>query len=231
MQVLASAAVAMVVGLALGGLAPRSEIRSLKSQVEDLQDKDCGTRGVGREIASAFQGEPWKAALDEDEAAALDRARDGQNKAEEPEEEKDGLNFEWKIGDDGEVDPEDLEQGLQMAKDAMAMREAQARAALDEQVQPSDEQWDDIDAALDTMNDDLNALARGFVDSIADGQEPSRREAMMFASDTLDVLLDADDQIWNTLDADQRAAVEDEAIDPMAHIDPALIDIFMELDQ
>ena len=45
------------------------------------------------------------------------------------------------------------------------------------------------------------------------------------------MLLEADDRIYGALDDDQRASVEDEAIDPMAHIDPGLLDIFMELDQ
>ena len=104
-------------------------------------------------------------------------------------------------------------------------------AALDEQADLSDEQWDEIDDALDVMNDELRGLAEEFAGSIQDGQEPSRREAMLYAADTLDVLLSADDAIYGSLSDEQRANVEDEAIDPMAHIDPGLLDVFMELDR
>ena len=54
---------------------------------------------------------------------------------------------------------------------------------------------------------------------------------MVFASDTLDVLLRADEAIWGSLSEDQRAAADEEAIDPMSHIDPELLDIFMELER
>jgi hypothetical protein len=228
---LAGAAVALVIGLALGGLGPRAEIRGLKKQLAGTQE--CETRGVGRELASAFSGKPWEAALDKDEVAALDRVRadDHADDGDEDDPEEGGMTVEWTIGDDGEFDPEDLEQGMQMAKDAMSLRQAQARAALDEQAQPSDEQWDAIDDAMNNMNADLNDLAQEFVDTLVDGEEPSRRDAMIFAADTLDVILEADDSIFGALDSDQRSAVEDEAIDPLAHIDPELLNIFLELDR
>lgn len=227
LRVLVVGAVALVVGLGLGGLAPRAELRSLRDQVEKLEEQGgkCEGRGIGRELASAFQGRPMEAALEEDEVEAIERARDHEA---EPE---DGVHVKFDVGDGEEVTPEDVEQGLKMAKDAMALRRTQARAALGEQVDPSDAQWDTIDAAVDKMNADLDALARGFVSTLTEGQEPSRRDAMIFAADTLDVLLEADDAIWGSLSEDQRAAAEDEAIDPMAYIDPELLDVFLELDR
>ena len=233
-RAMVAGAVGLVVGLALGGLSPRAELRALQDQVSALEEqKDCeGGRGIGREIASAFRGRPIEAALEEDEVAAIDRARE-QEEVDEPEEEDDdGVNFEFTIGEDGEEPtPENMEEGLQMAKDAMAMRQAQAEAALQDQIEPTEEQWEVIDGAIDQMNDDLKALADGFVGTIQDGQEPSRREAMIFAADTLDVLLSADDTIYGSLTDDQRANVDEEAIDPMSHIDPELLDVFMELER
>lgn len=228
-RALVAGAVGLVVGLALGGLAPRAEIRSLNDKVEALEDgSNCKSRGVGRELASAFQGRPMRAALDADEADAIDRAQEDEADVEEGGE--DGVRFEFNVGE-GEEQSQDPEQAIQLAKDAMELRRSQARAALDEQVRPSDEQWDAIDAAVEKMNGDLRSLAGEFTSTLQDGQEPTRREAMIFASDTLDVLLDADDAIWDTLSDDQRAAVEDEAIDPLAHVDPALLDLFLELDR
>ena len=62
-RVIVAGALSLVLGLALGGLAPRAENRSLRMQVDELKDRECSGNDVGREIAAAFQGEPWKAAL------------------------------------------------------------------------------------------------------------------------------------------------------------------------
>ena len=229
-RVIVAGAVSLVLGLALGGLAPRAENRSLRMQVDELQDRECGGNGVGREIAAAVQGEPWKAALEDDAVEAIDRGREAEAEEEE-EEEEEGVRFEFDVGDGDELEPETVEEGIQMAKDAMSLRQTQARAALDEQAAPSDGQWDAIDAAIDDMNADLAAISQDFVDQVGDGGEPSRREALLFASETLDVILDADDRIYGALDADQRAGVDEEAIDPLSHIDPGLLDVFLELEQ
>ena len=50
-------------------------------------------------------------------------------------------------------------------------------------------------------------------------------------NNTLDVILEADDRIYGALDEDQRAAVDEQAIDPLSHLDESLLDIFMELDR
>ncbi len=230
-RILAVGGVCLVVGLALGGLAPRAQIRTLEAQVASVEATDCKGRGVGRELASALGGQPWKAALGEDEADALDRTYE--KPAAEPEPEDNGvINIEIGGQDEGEdLEPEDLDEALTLARDAIALRKAQARASLEDGARPSEQQWASIDDAINNMNDDLTALAEGFVADIGEGQEPSRREAMIFAADTLDVILEADDAIYGTLDADQRASVDEQAIDPLSHLDEGLMDIFMELDR
>lgn len=118
-----------------------------------------------------------------------------------------------------------------MMRDAMSLRQTQARAALDEEASPSDEQWDAIDGAIQDMNVNLQALAGELVDTLGSGEEPSRREAMLFAADTLDVMLEADDRLYESLTAEQRESMDEDVLDPFAHIDPGVIDIFMELDR
>src|SRR5688572_1367528 len=58
---LLGAAVALVIGLAVGGLGPRSEARGLREQLAVARDREC-EREVGREIATVFQGRPWEPA-------------------------------------------------------------------------------------------------------------------------------------------------------------------------
>ena len=233
-RILAVGAVCLIIGLALGGLAPRAQLRALENEVDDLQQADCKSSGVGRQLATALGGQPWKAALAEGEAKALKRPKPASTTESKPSE-NGVINIEIGGDNNGEdaefTGPEDMEQALTLAKDAISLRRAQALAALEDGARPSDDQWKSIDGAINDMNDDLTALVEGFVADIGEGQEPDRREAMIFAADTLDVLLEADDRIYGALDEDQREAVDEQAIDPLSHLDEGLIDLFMELDR
>ena len=63
-RLLVAGTVGLVVGLALAGLAPRSELRSLQAEVDELsKEQKCSNSGIGRDIASAFRGRPMEAAL------------------------------------------------------------------------------------------------------------------------------------------------------------------------
>jgi hypothetical protein len=217
---------ASVLGLVLGGLGPRSEVRALKAQLEEVET--CETSGIGRQLASAFQGRPWQG-RGEDTEVRVERAPEVQPVAEGREATPQiQLDFG---GEDGGPQPEDMEQGMEMMRDAMSLRQTQARAALDEEASPSDEQWDAIDGAIQDMNADLQDLAGELVDTLGSGQEPTRREAMLFAADTLDVMLEADERLYESLTPDQRENMAEDVIDPFAHIDPGVVDIFMELDR
>lgn len=223
------AAVALVVGLALGGLAPRSENRALRGQVDELQDRKCdsGSR-VGREIANVFQGRPWAEDLPEPEAPVPADEDEDDNVVVEQDE--DGLTIE--IGGDGDEDiPENLEESLEMVQDAMEIRRAQARQALVE-ADVDDGQLEQIDTIVDDMNGDLAALADDFVTSFQESEgEPDRRDTMLFARDTLDVLLEAEDALYGSLDSDQQEALDEAALDPFSYIDGTVVETFMELDQ
>jgi hypothetical protein len=52
---------------------------------------------------------------------------------------------------------------------------------------------------------------------------------MEFGADALDVLLSAEDAMRNTLTPAQRAAMDEEALDPLSWIDPSLLDVLAGL--
>ena len=117
-----------------------------------------------------------------------------------------------------------------MAREAMELRRTQARAALAE-AGVSDEQLSSIDEAMDRMNQDLSALTETFVATVQEGGEPDRREMMMFAADTLDVLLEGEDALYGVLDEEQRADIDDAALDPFSYIDGGVVDALMQLER
>lgn len=232
---LMAAAVALVVGLAIGGLGPRSQVRGLQEQLTAAQEKVCD-RAVGREIANVFRGRPWEG----DAAPPSAEAEDGAPAPDRPPRMKRQQGLQVRVDDDGATVDDggdaivagDPEEQVAWAKEAMELRRAQALAALREQAGASDEQMTQVDTIVDRMNDDLSALAEDLVATVQEsGGEPSRREMMLFASETLDVLLESEDALFGALTPEQREAVEDEALDPMSFIDGRVVDVLMELDR
>lgn len=225
-RILAAGVVALVVGLGLGGIGPRGEIRTLKKQLEALEDRSCEGGGLGQQFAEAFSRRPWERGPDAEPQAA---PREPGEPAEPVAVADPEGSFRLEIdGEEQVIDPENSEQTLSLARDAMAMRQRQALAALEEGARPDEAQLEHIETAIADMNAELRYLTEGFVQQVRDG-EPSRRDAMVFAADTLDVIIEADDRLFEALDEDQRAAVDAEALDPMSYVDPGLVDLFAEL--
>lgn len=221
------AAFMFVVGLVLGGVKPRAEVAELREKIEDLEDNDCGP-GLRSELAQLLSAganrrpPPADPALkygDPEEIAAKNPEVAEAVAEEQAAREQAGAEMSAaakQVASDAE--------GLQAARTALELRRAQARQALVEGAEPSDAQLETIDAAVETMNASLSVLADELVATLESGEEPSRRDAMAFAADALDTLINAEDQIYDALSPEQREAVEEGAIDPFSYVDPALID-------
>ncbi|MEQ1500800.1 MAG: hypothetical protein ABMB14_01150 [Myxococcota bacterium] len=220
------AAVMVVVGLVIGGIGPRSEVRSLRARLDELEHRPCQNT-TGRDLAGLFRGRPWdggaapEAAPDEPTDAPPDAPvvvvptdPDGARPGDAP------------PGEAAGPSPDELDA----IRDAMELRRTQALAALREQAGASDEQMAQVDEVVQGMNDDLRALAEEFVATTREG-EPSRRDLMTFASDTLDVLIGTEDALYGALPEDQREGLTDEALDPTAYVDGSIVDLFAELDR
>ncbi|MBW1877362.1 MAG: hypothetical protein JRJ84_03275 [Deltaproteobacteria bacterium] len=212
-----AAAVALVVGIVLGGLFPRAEVRELRLQMADWEQQECRTP-VGRELATLLTRPP----LPQPEPAPVPEGW------EEPERDDPTLAPEETDLPEPDLDPE---EGIEVMKEALALRRVQARAALLEDADPDDEQLDAFDDAVADMNVALREIAEDVVDRVNEFGEPTRREMMIFAADTLDVLIEAEERMVSTLDEDQMGQVEDASVDPFSYVDPELLDLFAELDQ
>lgn len=226
------AAVALVVGLVIGGIAPRAELRRVQAELEEARSKQG--RGVGSDLARMFgrgglraaaRGEEAPIVVDPGTAAPPARDDDAADAPPPPGERRRARLEARREGEDGEP------QDLGAVREALELRRTQARAALVEDAGADDAQLAEIDAAVAAMNKDLLALGNEFVERYGDGSEPTRHDAMSFAADALDVMLEADEAISGALDPEQLEAVEDEAVDPFSYIDPALIDLLEQVDR
>jgi hypothetical protein len=221
-------AIGLALGGVLGGLPARSQLRQLQEEVDTLRKT---TRpAVGRELGQILRGglvnspgqtpvpdappPPTAEPVQPVEPPAQDAPVAGTNGA-----------------DGGSKFPKDLPKELDTAKAALEMRAAQARAALLEDADPTPQQLEQIDASLASMNEDLRRIAEDVAAELASGVEPDRRQMMMIAADTLDVMVDAETRLSDALTPEQIDGLEDDSLNPFSYVDPTVLQAFDGLGQ
>ena len=221
-----------------GGIPLRASLADVRAELDAAQTQTCANSNVGQEIASVLQGRPWEAGIDvpspfelDDDTVIVVNSADGDVQDIAPgDEPEDGVNWEFKFDNNNENEPENIEEAMEMAREAMEMRSAQAWAALDEQAELTDEQSEAFEKAVDQLNAELMSAATELVDTVQSGEEPTRREGLVFADNLLGAIIEADDTIYNTLTEAQRSGVDGEVLDPLAYVDASIVDKLMELD-
>ena len=221
----------MVIGAVVGALWPQGQVRALEAEVASLQSKECVKEGgAGRELARILHGgNPLGEAQREPSSPPPVVLEDETVDLEEPAEEAELVEPL-----DGDRAPRsglfdaDSEEMAVMAE-AMEMRRRSARQALLDQAGAEEDQLMAIDGAVDAMNADLKSLATEFMNTVADGERPSRRDLMSFSADALDVFITAEDAFTENLDLEQIEAAAAEATDPMQYIDPEILRLVEEL--
>ncbi|MEN0062890.1 MAG: hypothetical protein AAGA48_12120 [Myxococcota bacterium] len=231
------AAIALLVGIGIGRFSPQSELRRTKQALAVAEARRCDDAGaVGRQIAEALGGRPV-VDLPEDRGprqadVPLASPKPSEEPAVEPNAivagEGDGSDFELDFNGFDDLSPEEQSDRLGAIRDAVAMRKAQARQAFIEQVDPTDAQLTVLEDVVAEMNDALVDEAATFMDTVREG-DPTRREGLEFARNTIDVLLDAEDGLRDSLTDDQLDQADPEALDPLGFIDPTLVETLVEL--
>ncbi len=242
MKHVAIAAIALVLGLILGGLGPRADMRKLEKKYAAMDDGPCKST-LGSDLATLMGG-GFAKDLPDRRPGRNDRPprnphgdRDPAVIAAEDPEAVELLNsMDAENARDAEELSEDLADGidadqLKLARTALELRRAQARASLIEEAEPGETQLENIDNAVQGMNDTLHGLASELTEMINAGETPTRRDAMEFAAEALDAMLVAEDSMRGALDADQLDLLEDGALDPFSYVDPSLVDVLEKLGQ
>lgn len=106
---------------------------------------------------------------------------------------------------------------------ALSARRAQALAALEEQADLSDAQVAQVNALMDDMNQKLKGRLDAFVADASEAGAVDRRDMMVFASDALDIVIEADSQLQGLIPADIYDDIDPQATDPLSYLTgPAL---------
>lgn len=223
-------ALLFVVGFAVGGVGPRSQVRDLQAQRYELEKHLAGKRGgeaITEIIArSATEGGRrdgrGREARDAKRAAVADEAARGATPVAPREGVAGNEPFDGPpVDDPPPAEPDDFAGDT--IEEVMALRAAAARSALYEEVQPTDAQWDAIELAIDDMNDVLLSVASDLIEDVRVNGEPPRHRLMSLASEVFDVMARTESQMLDTLTPVQRANARDEATDPLAFIDPSVV--------
>lgn len=225
------AAIALLLGAGLGRFTLQGELTRARIALSAAEAQPCEDRGtaVGRQIARALSGGP--VVESREPAPRVQRPREAPEPSSEPSAIVTGDDPEdFDLEDLENMSDEQREQSFEAISDAMALRRAQARRALIEQVEPSDEQLFEIEDAMTTMNDLLAEEAALFVDTVRD-HEPTQRDGLEFARNTIDVLLDADDAMRATLTDEQLQQADPEVVSPFSFLDERIVESMVEVRQ
>ncbi len=238
-KIVVAAGVALVAGLVVGGMGPRAELRALQVRMDAMQEVDCGPNRLPAELAGVLQGRPW-----EDGASPAPTPRPRRNEPQpetepasstEPAPSGDGAEVVI-VGEDGrerilsEEDRDEVVENLDMAREAIEIRNRQAWRALDEQVNPTPKQRARIETAVADMNAELVNVADALVQTVEGGEPPERRDMMVFAADALETMIATEDAIYNSLTPEQLLDVDDKVLDPTSYVDASVVDVLQSLE-
>ena len=248
MKQIAIAAVALIAGFVAGGLGPRADLRVAENALADAVR--AAPSSVGPYLARLLGGStaassPYPPSDDaEIDREAVDAAdpRDAaiQEAAELEDDNPELVEALEDMDAEHEKTREDVadslgggvsEDKLDAARTALDLRRAQTRAALVEQLNPSIEQLESLDRAYDSMNTVLVGLSEEIAGMVNDGEVPERRDAMAFAADALDAMLESEDAALGLLDQDQLDGMEDDLLDPFKWVDPEILDSLMPIER
>jgi hypothetical protein len=212
MKLVVVGAAALLLGLFLGGLGPRSELRQMRKELADA--KQAAARGNG---AAALPFALGMGAL----GAARERAQsvprfvvpDGGARAEEGEE---GRRRERRrlFGGDGGA------EAFAAAKSAADVRAAQFRAAFFDEARLSPDKQNAFEQTVDQMNKDFAKEADEIAEMLRKkGEKVRPRDMADIGARLLEVYRRADDSFTAGLDEQARAARDRTEFDILTQVD------------
>ena len=229
-------ALSFFIGSIVGGVGPKHELQTIKQTQQNsiiTSSKDCKKSTIGSDLAQIMASNSSASKPSPQKNPFGDRTPEEIRK-DNPE----AVEIAERLDENQEQFQEEFQESLERsqeeletARTALELRRAQARAALVEGADPSQAQLDDIDQAVQDMNDALLSLSGELSDMLESGEEPERRQAMSFAAEALDTMITAEDQFRDTLSQEQIDALDDQALDPFSYISPDIIDTLQSLDQ
>jgi HPt (histidine-containing phosphotransfer) domain-containing protein len=218
----------LVVGVAVGLWQPTGELVAMRGQLAQNEREMASLRR--QSATSGIAGLFHPASRSKAAAAPVEGGTAAEpNATGEAPPDANGVHIE--LGE-GKEQPPLLEQAetLEGAAEALDARAAQARAALVEQSDLSDDELAAFDAAIDKLNERLRTSVDALATQMAAGKEPDRRELMELGAEGLDAMIEADDAINAAIPQEVRESIDDELLDPFSHVDGSTLASLSQLE-
>lgn len=220
------AVLTLAIGMVLGAWQPRGELLTARAELRTLSERPC-RRSAADRVRGLLTADRDPDEQDEDPPPK--NAPDEKPSTAEPGEVPDpDAADDLAEAPEIEAEPPDPEEQRQLMEDALGARRSQARAALQEQAELSDEEMEEVDAVMDDMNRRLKVEIDNFVADALERGDLERRDMMEIAAVSLDVVIAADDRLQDVLP--EGVEIDDEAKDPLSYIDAATIESLIRLE-
>jgi hypothetical protein len=218
-------ALTLLLGLVLGGLAPRAELRRARKELAEAKEAAAASSGGGLLPALGLGG--LAAARDRAQADARQRVpRFNPPEKTDPSEPSAAPPGRGGPGDGGDGGGRRLRlfgedgEGFAAAKAAADLRAAQFREAFVAEARLSPEGQAALDATIKNMNGEFARAASEIAETLASkGKAITPRDMADVGVRLLDVYRRADDQLKAGLDDGGRAALDKTRFDALTQID------------
>lgn len=227
MKTVLAAALTLLLGLFLGGLGPRAELRRTRQELAQAREEATRSAGAGLPAALGLAG--LAAARDRAQADARKRVprftTPEKNEAPEPpagereprtgsadDSGNDGGRRRMRLFGDGD--------GFGAAKAAADLRAAQFRAAFVAEARLDPQRQGALDKTIQSMNAEFARAAGEIAETVAArGKRVTPRDMADVGVRLLDIYRRADDSLKGGLDESGRAALDKTGFDPLTQID------------
>lgn len=185
------AALGIVIGFVLGGIAPRTDLAELQATLDEtraaLSEAEQRTRR-NPSLPVPGMSDMFAQGPEEDDPEAMDQEDDESfNEEEEADEMMPDADADTDVG----PAPTALSDDFDIAVDAQRMRAAQSRSALQEQADLSDGDMADFDGIVDDMNIALSDYGDALLDIALSGEEPEPEEMLSLTHEVTGILYDS----------------------------------------
>lgn len=210
-KMVVTAALALLLGLFIGGLGPRSDLRKTRAELEEARRQAAEQTPSALPLALDGLLRPGGGAPRPErspappprfvtpEPAPAERPDAGPRRRR---------GFRWD------------EEGLQTARAAAEVRAAQFRAAFLERAQLPPEKVRAVDESVQAMNDELTKTADELAESLRQrGRALTPRDIADATARVLEVYRHADDRLQGLFDERAKAAADETGFDPLTQID------------
>ncbi|MFT4976211.1 MAG: hypothetical protein ACI8S6_002107 [Myxococcota bacterium] len=223
------AALGIVGGFLIGGLAPRMEVAALHAAQEDLKDQlyEAQQNAVGGRRGSMLPV-PGMSEMFEPSERPERPARPSPSSSTDPDAPQDIEEVEfWDSGEPPDVmTPASMGEEFDLAVDAQRARARQSRAALEEQAGLSGDDMVEFDRMVGEMNTALSEYGEDLMALALSGEEPEAEEMLGLTHDVTGILYDTQTQINDLVGADVMGDVDPSARQAWNHID---LDVFRDV--